>query len=152
MIELIYLLSDFQCGANAQQAVISANIYRNGALVASNVNKGDKILLEDMNGVTINYSFQNGSCALSPVSLILGKNDPVPNLAGAYGQASLQAQLNGLNTYEQLYLVSIMPLRKIELVIISATIPKMISKFDRFFFILDFYLTKNDNIPIFNYF
>jgi hypothetical protein len=107
MIELMYIISDFQCGSNAPMAIISANIYRNGVLVKENFNKGDKVLLPDMNGVTFTYSLQHGGCEVSPLTQILGKNDSVPSMAGAYNQTSLQNHLNGLQSYEELYLVEL---------------------------------------------
>ncbi len=107
MIELMYLLSDFQCGASAPKAIISADIYRHGTLIANNLSVGDKVMLQDMDGVTFSYNLQYGGCEVSPLSKTLSKTDPIPNLPGAYSQASLQDHLNGLKHYEQLYAVEI---------------------------------------------
>jgi hypothetical protein len=108
MIELMYIISDFQCGSDAPMAIISADIYRNGVLVKENFNKGDKVLLPDMNGVTFTYSLQHGGCEVSsPPTVTLGKNDSIPSMSGAYNQTSLQNHLNGLQSYEELYLVEL---------------------------------------------
>ena len=107
MIELIYLLSDFQCSASAPKAIISTDVYRHGTLVASNLGVGDKVMLEDMNGVTFSYSLQHGGCEVSPLSQTFNKTDSIPDLPGAYSQTSLQNHLNGLKNYEQLYAVEI---------------------------------------------
>jgi hypothetical protein len=110
MIELLYLASEFQCGANAPQAVILADVYYNGTLVADNLATGEKVLLPDFNSdnIDIQYTMTYANCAVdSPISMLLKKTDPVPNLPAAYSQTSLQDLLNGLESYEDLFLLEL---------------------------------------------
>jgi hypothetical protein len=39
--------------------------------------------------------------------MVLGSEDPVPNVPGVYDQQSIQQMLDGLNDYEELFLVEL---------------------------------------------
>ena len=65
-------------------------------------------MVPDFAGVELDYEAATGSCGFSAnENLLLGQDDTVPNLAGAYNQQSINSLLANLNEYEQLLLVEL---------------------------------------------
>lgn len=111
MIEFLYLASQIQCGAGGDFLNIKVDIYQNQELIET-VSVNDKVLLpvDSINEVEFKYSVVNNTTACSladPSQLVLSANDQVPDIAGVYQQASIQEMLDGLNTYEELFLVEL---------------------------------------------
>ena len=111
MIELLYFASQIQCGANGDLLNIQVDVYRNQELVQT-LSESDRLLLpvNSVNDLTFSYSIVNNttSCSLStPTEQLLAPTDSVPDIAGAYEQESIQTMLNGLNDYEELFLVEL---------------------------------------------
>lgn len=111
MIEFLYLASQIQCGAGGDFLNIKVDIYQNQELIET-VSVNDKVLLpvDSINEVEFKYSLANGTAACNlanPSQLVLSANDQVPDIAGVYQQASIQEMLDGLNTYEELFLAEL---------------------------------------------
>ena len=111
MIELLYLASQIQCSANSDLLDIHVDVYHGSELVQT-LSVSDKILLENVNSIqdlTFEYrAVNNPACSLSlPSELVLAPQDTVPNIPGVYEQNSIQEMLNGLNEYEELFLVEL---------------------------------------------
>ncbi|MDJ0577838.1 MAG: hypothetical protein QNJ65_22090 [Xenococcaceae cyanobacterium MO_234.B1] len=54
------------------------------------------------------YNFLNATCSpVTPTGILLNPEEPVPNTSGVYDQQSIQQMLNGLNDYEELFLVEL---------------------------------------------
>ena len=108
MIEFLYLASQIQCGAGGDFFNVQVDIYQNQELIET-VSVNEKVLLpvDSINDVEFKYSVVNNTTACSlanPSQLVLSKNDQVPNVAGFSQQASIREILDGLNTYEELFL------------------------------------------------
>ncbi len=111
MIELLYFASQIQCGAAGDFLNVKVDVYHNQALVKT-MTVNDRVLLpvDSVKDLTFNYSAINNTtkCNLStPNETILGNKDEVPNIPGVYAQNSIQTMLNGLNDYEELFLVEL---------------------------------------------
>lgn len=109
MIELFYLASQIQCGASGSLINVKVDVYHNQELVQT-MSSQDKLLLpvNSVNDLTFQYRFINSSCSpVTPTQVLLGSEDAVPNLAAAYEQQSIQQLLNGLKSYEELFLVEL---------------------------------------------
>ncbi len=109
MIELLYLASQIQCGSNGSPINVSVDIYHNSQLVKT-ISVEERVLLpvDSVRDLTFKYSFINSSCRPStPTEIVLAPNDLVPDLPGAYEQQSIQEILDGLNDYEELFLVEL---------------------------------------------
>jgi len=111
MIEFLYLASQIQCGASGDFLNVKVDIYQNQELIET-VSVNEKVLLpvDPMNEVEFKYSAVNNptaSCLVNPSQLVLSADDQVPDVAGAYEQESIQKMLDGLNTYEELFLVEL---------------------------------------------
>ncbi len=108
MIELTYQASQYQCHAGASQSTILVDVYHNGELVKDGLAVGESVMVPDFNGVELDYQAATGSCGFSAnESLLLGKNDSIPNLSGAYEQEAIASLVAGLQDYEDLYLVEL---------------------------------------------
>ncbi|MGV2832055.1 hypothetical protein [Myxosarcina sp. GI1(2024)] len=106
MIELLYLASQIQCGSNGSPINVSIDVYQNSQLVTT-MSVEERILLpvDSVRELTFKYSFVDASCSPSrPTEMLLGNNDSVPDLPGAYEQQSIQEILDGLKDYEELFL------------------------------------------------
>ncbi len=110
MIELLYFASQIQCYANSDFLDIQMDVYQGQELVQTML-VSDKILLEvdSIEDLTFEYkAINNPACGLSlPSEVVLAPQDTVPNIPGVYGQNSIQEMLNGLNEYEELFLVEL---------------------------------------------
>ncbi|BAU63299.1 hypothetical protein STA3757_06610 [Stanieria sp. NIES-3757] len=109
MIELLYLASQIQCGAYGSLINVKVDVYHNQELVQT-MSAQDKLLLpvNSINDLTFKYRFINSSCSpVTPTQVLLGSEDAVPTLAAAYEQQSIQQLLNGLKSYEELFLVEL---------------------------------------------
>lgn len=109
MIEILYLASQIQCGAGNPLIDVKVDIYQNQALVKT-VSLNEKVLLpvNSVGELTFQYNFVGASCTPAiPTEMLLGSQDPVPNIPGVYEQQSIQQMLDGLNTYEELFLVEL---------------------------------------------
>ncbi|MCC0175673.1 hypothetical protein I4641_01595 [Waterburya agarophytonicola K14] len=111
MIEFLYFASQIQCGAGGDFLNIQIDIYQNQEIIET-VSVNEKVLLpvDSINEVTFKYSVINNttSCSLyAPSQLVLAPNDTVPDVAGVYEQQSIQDMLDGLNDYEELFLVEL---------------------------------------------
>jgi len=110
MIELLYLASQIQCGVNGDFLDIQMDVYHNQELVQTML-VNDKVLLEveSIEDLTFEYTaINNPACSLSlPSERVLAPQDTVPNIPGVYEQNSIQEMLDGLNEYEELFLVEL---------------------------------------------
>ncbi len=109
MIELIYLASQIQCGPNSPLINVRVDVYQNQQIVQT-MHLGNKVLLpaNSVQELNFKYKFLNATCSpATPTEMVLGPQDPVPNLPGVYDQQSIQEMLNGLNDYEELFLVEL---------------------------------------------
>lgn len=111
MIELLYFASQIQCGAAGDFLNIKVDVYQNQKLVQTMmVNDRAMLPVDSVKDLTFKYTAVNNTsrCGLaSPSELVLGKKDQVPNIPGVYDQQSIQTMLNGLNDYEELFLVEL---------------------------------------------
>jgi hypothetical protein len=108
MIELTFQATQYQCGSNSPQVTIVADVYHNQTLIADDLAIGDSILVPSLEGLSMTYHGVNAACGFAtPTELHLTKNDPIPDLPGAYDQDSIATLLSGLNEYEDLYLVEL---------------------------------------------
>ena len=87
------------------------DVYHNQKLVKT-MSVSDKVLLKEVDSIkdlTFEYkAINNPSCGLSlPSELVLAPEDSVPNIPGVYQQQSIQEMLDGLNEYEELFLVEL---------------------------------------------
>jgi hypothetical protein len=108
MIELTFQATQYQCGSNSPQVTIVADVYHNNTLIADDLAVGESILVPSLQGLSMTYHGVKAACGFAnPTELHLTKNDPIPNLPGAYDQDSIVTLLSGLNQYEDLYLVEL---------------------------------------------
>ncbi len=111
MIELLYLASQLQCGSNSALLNIKVDIYQNQQLIKTML-KNDRVLLpvDSVGELTFRYSIVNNTtqCNLAtPTQQVLSPKDNLPSMAGIYQQDSVQTLLNGLDDYEELFLVEL---------------------------------------------
>ena len=56
----------------------------------------------------MSFEYNSTECNFNAnINQLLGPQDPVPNLPGAYSQTSIQDMVNNLDSYEELYLVEL---------------------------------------------
>ncbi|WP_019504767.1 hypothetical protein [Pleurocapsa sp. PCC 7319] len=105
-LELHYFESAYQCGAG--EIDIDVKVYKNGQLIQS-MSKGERLLLDDVDSVNdLNFEYDSTECNFNAnINQLLGPQDTVPNLPGAYAQTSIQDMVNNLNSYEELFLVEL---------------------------------------------
>lgn len=111
MIELLYFASQIQCGAGGDFLNVQMDVYQGQEQVKTMLVE-DKVLLpvDSINDLTFKYSTiaNNTECSLSlPSELVLAPQDSVPNIPGVYEQESIKELLDGLNEYEELFLVEL---------------------------------------------
>lgn len=115
-LELHYRDSAFQCGSNTTQADIKVDVYDPDNNLLTTMSKGDRYISTAFDSVS-NLSFVyrvynlscivNGSSVTAEGTMILGANDTVPSIEGFSGQASIEEMLDGLDSYEELYLTEL---------------------------------------------
>lgn len=108
MIELIYFTAKLQCAASTQLVDVKVDVYQNQQLVQT-MSISDKLLLDvdSINDLTFEYR-PNASCFnATPTEKLLGPNDSLPNLTGAFQQQSIQDMQEDLASYEELWLVEL---------------------------------------------
>ena len=105
-LELHYFESAYQCGAS--EIDIDVKVFRNGQLIQTMV-RGDRLLLTDVDSIDeLNFEFNSTECVFGAnIRQLLGPQDPIPDLPGAYSQTSLQDMVDNLDSYEELYLVEL---------------------------------------------
>lgn len=105
-LELHYFESAYQCGNG--EIDIDVEVYKNAQLVQT-MSKGDRLLLDDVDSLNdLSFEYNSTECTFyANINQILGVQDPIPNLPGAYAQTSIQDMVNNLNSYEELYLVEL---------------------------------------------
>ena len=105
-IELNYFESAYQCGSG--EVDIDVKVYKNGQLVQT-MTQGDTLRMDDIDSLNdLSFEYYSADCSINAnASQILGSQDLVPNLAGAYSQTSIQNMLSNLDSYEELYLVEL---------------------------------------------
>jgi hypothetical protein len=109
MIELIYLASQIQCGAGNPLINVKVDVYHNQELVQT-MSLEDRVLLpvDSVQDLTFQYTFVDSDCTpATPTEMVLGSQDSVPDVPGAYDQQSIQEMMNDLNEYEELFLVEL---------------------------------------------
>ncbi len=111
MIELLYLASQIQCGAGGNFLNIKVDVYQGQEKIETML-VDDRILLDvdSVNDLTFEYSVvdNTSNCRLAtPSERVLAPTDPVPDIPGVYEQQSIQTMLDGLNDYEELFLVEL---------------------------------------------
>ncbi|GAB4224671.1 MAG: hypothetical protein Kow0049_00610 [Stanieria sp.] len=109
MIEILYLASQIQCDANSPLINVQVDVYHHQALVKT-MSLEDRLLLpvNSVNDLTFQYRFLDSSCTpVTPTQVLLAPQDPVPAVPAAYDQQSIQQLLNGLESYEELFLVEL---------------------------------------------
>lgn len=111
MIELLYFASQFQCGAGGSLLNIQVDVYQQQQLVKTmTVNEKALIPVDSVNELNFKYTIINNTtrCSLqTPSEMSLKPGDPLPTMAGVYEQDSVQTLLDGLNNYEELFLVEL---------------------------------------------
>lgn len=110
IIELTFTNSEIQCGGTSLE--ILANVYHNGTLVKEGLSVGSSIFVRSLDGLSMTYEAANidetpCSSLASPTELHLTQDDPIPDLPGAYDQASIATLVSQLAEYEDLYLVEL---------------------------------------------
>ena len=105
-MELKYFESAYQCGAG--EIDIDVKVYKNNELFVTMV-KGDALLLDDVDSLNdLSFEYYSPDCSFNANdNRVLGPQDIVPDLAGAYSQVSIRDMLNSLDSYEELYLVEL---------------------------------------------
>ncbi|ELS02323.1 hypothetical protein Xen7305DRAFT_00020370 [Xenococcus sp. PCC 7305] len=110
VIELTYSAAQFQCGEGNELVDIQVNVYRNSQFVQTlSVEDSVYLPINSFDDLTFQYNFIDAECAPidNPEEMVLAPEDPVPDLAGVYEQDSLQEILDGLNEYEELFIVEL---------------------------------------------
>jgi hypothetical protein len=111
MIELLYFASQIQCGAGGSFLNIQVDVYHQQQLVKTmNVNEKALIPVNSVEDLKFQYKIINNTtkCRLqTPTEMVLAPNSTVPSMAGFAKQDSVQTLLNGLNNYEELFLVEL---------------------------------------------
>ncbi len=112
MIELLYFASQIQCGAGGDFLNIKVDVYNNQELVKTMM-VTDRVLLpvDSLNNLTFQYGIIDNTTSCStlaaPSELLLSPDDAVPSLPGFSDQQSIQAMLEDLKDYEELFLVEL---------------------------------------------
>lgn len=112
MIELLYFASQIQCGVGGDFLNIKVDVYQNQELVKT-MTVEDRILLpvDSIDDLTFEYSIINNTTECkslaNPTELVLAPDDDLPNLPGFDNQNSISSILDGLNEYQELFLVEL---------------------------------------------
>ena len=118
-LALHYQDSAIQCGNDSTQGRVEVEVYKrtNGELeLLTTMSKTDTFLTTEVDSVsdlTLKYKIFNLSCLTeggyrwSRDAKILNSNSTVPTVNGFNGQASITQMLEGLDSYEELYLVEL---------------------------------------------
>lgn len=110
LIELTYLASQIQCGEAGELINVEVEVYNNGELVKTlSVDENVYLPINSFEDLTFQYNYSGSECLPieTPESMVLAPEDTVPDMPGAYEQASLQDMLNNLNDYEELFVVEL---------------------------------------------
>lgn len=108
-IKLTYFASQIQCDADSSLIDVQVEVYHNQELLQT-LSLNDSILvgINSLEELTFQYNFVGSQCSpTTPTTMLLGTQDPVPNLPGAYAQDSIQQMLDNLDDYEELFLVEL---------------------------------------------
>lgn len=105
-MELHYFESAYECGYG--EVDIDVKVYKNAQLVQT-MSQGDRLLLTDVDSLSdLSFEYNSLDCPIDAnINQILGSQDPIPNLPGAYSQTAIQDMVNNLNSYEELYLAEL---------------------------------------------
>ena len=109
-ILLTYHASQFQCGADSSLVNIQVDVYRNDQFVQTlSVNDTIYLPINSFSELSFEYNFIDAGCSplATPVTDVLALTDPIPSIPGVYEQESLQGLLDGLNEYEELFVVEL---------------------------------------------
>ena len=119
-IELRYAESAFQCGADNRQADIRVEVYdKSDNSLLTTLSKGDTYTSDDYDSLSdfdliykiYDFShcsgFSDGTVRSVGGSMLLSKNDSVPEVAGFSGQSSVGQIHSSLDSYEELLLVEL---------------------------------------------
>jgi len=113
MIELLYLASQIQCGANGDFLNIQVDVYK-GAELVQTMNVDDRALVPvtSVNELSFNYSIINNTTECTsletPDELSLdAEKSTLPDMVGFSEQTSVKALLDDLDDYEELLLVEL---------------------------------------------
>lgn len=112
MIELLYLASQIQCGVGGAALTIQVDVYHNQELVKTMM-VNDRVLVpvESVNDLTFEYSIINTTTECSslatPSAIVLAPDGQLPTVAGFDQQDSVVSILDGLNQYQELFLVEL---------------------------------------------
>ena len=112
MIELLYFASQIQCGVGGDFLNIKIDVYQNQELVETMM-VDDRVLLpvDSVNNLSFEYSIVNNTTECTslavPTELILAPGDELPDLEGFDQQSSVVTLLNGLDQYQELFLVEL---------------------------------------------
>ena len=112
MIELLYLASQIQCGAGGAALTIQVDVFHEQELVKTMmVNDRVFVPVESVNDLAFEYSIVNNtpecSALATPSTLVLAPDGQLPTVAGFDQQDSVVSILNGLNQYQELFLVEL---------------------------------------------
>lgn len=112
MIELLYFASQIQCGVGGEFLNIKVDVYQNQELVKTMIVE-DRVLLpvDSIDDLTFEYSIINNTTECTslanPTELVLSPDDALPNIPGFDNQNSISSILDGLNEYQELFLVEL---------------------------------------------
>jgi len=112
MIELLYLASQIQCGANGDFLNIQVDVYQGTQLVETMmVDDRALISVDSVDDLNFEYSIVDNTTNCTSLAIpgesSLDANSTLPDLAGFSQQNSVRAMLDGLNEYEELFLVEL---------------------------------------------
>ena len=112
MIELLYLASQIQCGAGGDFLNIQVDVYKGAELIETMMVE-DKALIsvDSVDELDFQYSIvgntTNCTSLATPSEMSLDTDSILPDLDGFAEQNSVQALLEGLNDYEELFLAEL---------------------------------------------
>jgi len=112
MIELLYLASQIQCGANGDFLNIEVDVYKGTELIQTmEVNDRALISVDSVNELSFEYNIVNNTtnCTslVAPSQLSLESDSTLPDYNGFSNQSSVQDMLASLDDYEELFLVEL---------------------------------------------
>ncbi|MEL6929009.1 MAG: hypothetical protein AAFO95_10270 [Cyanobacteria bacterium J06600_6] len=112
MIELLYLASQIQCGANGDFLNIQVDVYQGAELIETMmVDDRALISVDSVDELDFQYSVvgdaTNCISLAIPSELSLDTDSSLPEMNGFANQSSVQTLLNGLNDYEELFLAEL---------------------------------------------
>ena len=112
MIELLYLASQIQCGANGDFLNIEVDVYQGTELIQTmDVNDRALISVDSVDELDFEYNIVNNTtdCTslVAPSQLSLESDSTLPDYNGFSNQSSVQDMLASLDDYEELFLVEL---------------------------------------------